>query len=702
MKAKVKQSSQATLSILLVRYLNELGEDRISKRYLNQIVDSKQLENDPNLVSVYNCLGTIHFRQTLYGEALDYYRKALNTQARLQFSNNNALAEIFNNIGQTHLGLNHLDEAEQNLEEGIRIQKREAKHAQQHLASLYCNVGQVAYARQDYDEAEKHFQLSYDLYNRNTKISHDALGKRLLKADLCIAFGHLKSVQNPKDSTEANEKFIEALKIYESTLPSSHPKVAESDIDIVCEYARNKKFPSVIKYQNENFMRLLKDYEEKPATSQQDLANLCAIIGACFAHEGESDKAMEAWKKGIEHEQKAFLDQLLSSVRVSKVVLPARLVQSAYRVALDHYTNTKDASKEYLGILYAKTYMYGQPIGSLRGQNSIVLANIYILQRDFKESMLVYKWILGLKAYDLTLLIGILLQMLTATKTTVPNEEPIEELIRTDKILANKLADNEVIRLRMIINDCLAETYLSLKKYDEALQRSQMSFELKQRHFSSYHPSLARNRLLAASCSFQRGDYKNAVQYCEKAVEIQLDNMPSGHADIRSNYFLMGDCYCKMYKIELATEFYDRAQASNEIDADDDREMKRDVKALIRMHSNLANVFAKQKDFASARTHEEEKIDIFKEILPAFIVELIEDEDASSTTFDNLQTTLTTRLGLANGKTFAQVLRNFVFIYSSLGRAFQGGKGGSGIPVEPPRFPRIRQDPHRSVSIFFR
>ena len=31
MKAKVKQSSQATLSILLVRYLIELGEDRISK-----------------------------------------------------------------------------------------------------------------------------------------------------------------------------------------------------------------------------------------------------------------------------------------------------------------------------------------------------------------------------------------------------------------------------------------------------------------------------------------------------------------------------------------------------------------------------------------------------------------------------------------------------------------------------------------------
>jgi hypothetical protein len=51
MKAKVKQSSQATLSILLVRYLIELGEDRVSKRYLNQIIDSKQLSRNDSFPS---------------------------------------------------------------------------------------------------------------------------------------------------------------------------------------------------------------------------------------------------------------------------------------------------------------------------------------------------------------------------------------------------------------------------------------------------------------------------------------------------------------------------------------------------------------------------------------------------------------------------------------------------------------------------
>jgi tetratricopeptide (TPR) repeat protein len=604
----------------------------------------------------------------LYGEALDYYRKALNTQARLQFSNNNALAEIFNNIGQTHLGLDQLDEAEQNLEEGIRIQKREPKHVQQHLALLYCNLGQVAYARHNYDEAEKNFQLSYDLYNRNTKISHDALEKRLLKADLCIAFGHLKSVQDPKDPTEASAKFTEALQIYESTLPPSHPKVAEAHIDIVCEYARNRNFQSVISYQDEHFLELLKDYEIKQTTSQQDLANLYAVIGACFAHEKKFDEAMENWKKAVEHEQKAFLDQLLSSARVSKIALPIRLVESAYRAAFDHYSTIKDPTQEYLAILYAKMYIYEQAINALRGQGSYHLANLCILQRNFKGTMVVYKRLLATKDYDLTLTIGILLRLLTAKKNT-SKDEPIEELVRIEKTLARKIADNEAIRLRMIINDCLAGTYLSAKKYDDALQRSQISFELKQRHFSSNHPSLVSNRQLSASCCFQRGDYKNAVQYYEKAIEIQLDNMPGGHLDICSNYFLMGDCYCLMGKLELATDFYDRAQAPIEIDAEDEKETEQDVKALIRMHTNLANVYAKQKDFTTARSHQEGKINTLKEILPAFIVKHIETEEAASITFDQLQATLTSSLGLENGKTFAQILRNFVFICSSLARA---------------------------------
>ena len=667
MKAKVKHASQATLSILLVRYLIELGEDRVCKRYLNQLLDSKQLENDLNLVSVYNCLGTIYFRQAMFSETLDYYRKGLNTQARLEFSNNNALAEIFNYIGQAHLGLNQIEEAQENLEEGIRIQKREPKHAQQHLATLYCSMGQVAYARREYDDAEENFQLSHDLYNRNTKISHDALEKRLLRADLYIAYGHLKSVTNLKDPTEANNKFEEALKIYKSTLPSSHPKVAEAHIEIVCEYARNKHYQSVMQYYNDGFQILLKTYETKQATSQQDLTNLYAIIGACFAHEKQFDQAMNIWKQSIEHKQRLFLDELLSSTRLPKITLPIRLVESAYRIALEYYSPVSDAPREYLATLHTAAFMYDEAINDLRGENSYLLANLCILQRKFKGSLAVYQRFLKVGNYDLTFMIGILLKILTAKKTTY-KEECIVELNRIGISLAEKATDNEATRLRMIINDYLAETYLTMGKYDDALLCSRTSFDLKQRHYSAHHPSLARSCQQIALSNFHLRDYTNAIQYYERAVEIQLDNMPSGHADIRSNYFLMGDCYCTMGKIELADEFYERAQAPSDIETDDEKQTEQDVKALIRMHSNRATFFAKRGDWFSATTSQEEKINLSKEILPTYIIEVLESDDASAITFERLQKVLITRLGIANITSFVQVLRNLVFICFSLAR----------------------------------
>ena len=668
MKGKVKQSSQATLSILLVRYLIELGEDRVSKRYLNQLIKSKQLENDPNLVAVCNCLGAIHFRQNLYGEALKYYRMALNIQARLQFSNNNALAEIFNNIGQTHWGLNQLDEAEQNLEEGIRIQKREPKHAQQHLVSLYCNLGQVAYAQHDFDKAGEHFELAYDLCNRNTKISHDALEKRLLKAELCIAFGHLKSAQNRKDPTEANKKFQEALNIYQCILPASHPKVAEVHIDIVCEYANNGHFQAVIDYYKEHLQPLLKDYENRYSTSQLDLSNLYASVGACFVHQKEFDQAMDIWKKGMEHEQKMFLDELLLSMGQSKIESPTRLIENAYRIALEYYAKKTDAKQEYLAILYSKIYAYDRVIEVLREQASYLLAHTYIILRDLKASMKVYQSIIkSQENLDMTLVIGLLISMLTLKMKTT-NEEPIQELERIERLLTKRLGDNEAIRLRMIINDHLAETYLKKGRYNEARQYSQISFELKQHFYSSYHPSLIRNYQLIAACHFQQGDYKNAVPYYEKAIDIQLEHMPSGHADIRSNYFFLGDCYCQMDKIELATEYFTHAQESDDVEGDGEKTIEHDVKSLLRMFTNLFAVHVKQKDFHTASEQQEMKIGTLKIILPKFIVENLEDEDAVSITFDQLKKVLKSRLGFNGTSQLPQILRNFVFIRLSLAR----------------------------------
>ena len=671
MKAKVKQSSQATLSILLVRYLIELGEDRVSKRYLNQLIESKQLQNDVNLVLVYNCLGDIHLRQELYGEALSYYRQALDAQARLEFSNNTAMAEVYNKIGQAYLGLNQLDEAQQNLEEGVRVQKREPKYSQQHLASLYCSLGRVAYARRDWDEAETNFQLSYDLFNRNSRISHDALEKRLLQADLCIAFGNLKSVKSPGDELEANEKFEEALDIYNCILPSTHPKVADAHIEIVCEYMKNKNFRAVINYQDEEFESLLKDYENKRTTSQMDLAQLYAQIGACYAFENEFDQAMDCWMKSFHYEQKAFLDELLSASRVSKIEFQLRSVENAWRCAFKHYKSSTDAPKEYMAFLYHKMKNYQQVIEILRGENSFLLGHVCVSIGKLKSAMVVYRRIQEMKKGEIMLNIGLLLRMLT----TFDSDEPAKELLEIDKSLENRIDENESMRLRMVINDHLGEFYLNRKKLAEARLHASRSLKMKQRFYSAHHTSISRNYRTLAACFYRENDWRNAVQTYEKASEIQLENLPDDHQEVRSTYFLMGDCYCQMDKTESAQEFYRQAQMSNESDDEEDKEIEHDTKNLLRMNWNLSEMNGRQKEFVSAIEHQKNRIEIIEEILPAFIVDLVNDDEESTVSLSSLEKVVRTRVRIDNGEAFARILRNVLLIDRFYARALLKTEG---------------------------
>ncbi|CAF4163478.1 unnamed protein product, partial [Rotaria magnacalcarata] len=79
----------------------ELGESRAARKYLTELCNESTgiLKDDPALPSIYNCLGMTFFRQNLHADAIEYYKKALDCQARIGYSNNNALAEIHNNIG---------------------------------------------------------------------------------------------------------------------------------------------------------------------------------------------------------------------------------------------------------------------------------------------------------------------------------------------------------------------------------------------------------------------------------------------------------------------------------------------------------------------------------------------------------------------------------------------------------------------------
>ncbi|CAF4429482.1 unnamed protein product, partial [Didymodactylos carnosus] len=316
MKSKVEQSSASGLSMLLSRYLIELGEYRAVKKYLTSLLNCDILMDDPSIASAFNCMGMIYSRQGLYADALEYFKQALNHQTRLEYSNNNALAEIHSNIGEAYVNLAYFDEALQVFKKAERTQMREPLTTRQHLASIHSNIGYAYYKKKDYDNAEKFFKMANDLYSSKTsrKLAYDALEQRLMEADLNLKYGNLLSIK--RQFEKADEQYDKAIKTYQTLLTETDPKLMKAHTDCIAEYARTQAYNKVIEKYENGLSDLLQKYESKAfeVTTTTDLKNLTTLyylIGACYASMEKYDKAIQSWKRGYICKRKNHIDQLL-------------------------------------------------------------------------------------------------------------------------------------------------------------------------------------------------------------------------------------------------------------------------------------------------------------------------------------------------------------------------------------------------------
>jgi tetratricopeptide (TPR) repeat protein len=353
-RVKVESCSPSGRAVLLACYLVELGEYRAARKYLTSLLtqagDGGVLVNDISLAGVYNCLGTTCIRQGLHSDALKAFKQALNTQARLEYSNNNALAEIHNNIGLAYVGLGHMNEAEATFDKAARMQLREPKSNQQYLASIYGNIGYVHYKQKRFDEAEKSFKKAEKIYKQNTsRIVHDALELSLMKAEFLTNYGHLLSVhRHTKENRKPQDLYNEALKLYKTILPDDDPKLMRTYINIMLAFAKSKSYSEVTKCCDDAVVQKLIERQEdnmfelNSSITQASLGSLYELVGACYASQGHFDKAIQVWKDAYLFERKARLEQLLLvTTDENSSILTAEhnhFIHEWYRKATNHYT----------------------------------------------------------------------------------------------------------------------------------------------------------------------------------------------------------------------------------------------------------------------------------------------------------------------------------------------------------------------------
>lgn len=351
-RAKVHECSASELSVLHARYLIELGEHRAARKYLMSLRAEEKniLKDDPALASVYNCLGMTFSRQNLHADAIEYYKKALDCQARLAYSDNNALAEIHNNLGLSFLGLKLLAEAQANFEEAERIQMREPSSTRAHIASIYANIAYVHYLNKgienDLDASQTYFEKAIRIYQKtSSKITHDAIEKTLLKAECYTNYGHVLSV---KKASDAQERYDEALEIYTSILPNGDPKLMRAHMNIMMELARNGNYDKVIELYEDPTVNELIDKQaanlfalEKVVT-HDNLIVLTQIVGACYVQYGQQYfKAVATWMRAYDLERKRRLVQLLIPTEYSIFQWSRTLIDMAYYKAYKYFMSSQ-------------------------------------------------------------------------------------------------------------------------------------------------------------------------------------------------------------------------------------------------------------------------------------------------------------------------------------------------------------------------
>ena len=98
-------------------------------------------------------------------------------------------------------------------------------------------------------------------------------------------------------------------------------------------------------------------------------------------------------------------------------------------------------------------------------------------------------------------------------------------------------------------------------EYKEAIAYYEKSLEIKKKTLAPNDPSLVSSYNNVGSVYFNMGEYPKALSYYEKALAIRQQSLPSNHPDLASSYINLGLTYEKIDNYAKAYSFYEQALA---------------------------------------------------------------------------------------------------------------------------------------------
>lgn len=250
-------------------------------------------ENHPVVATCCHNIGTVYEANGDYGNARDYFIKALSIRkdafaANPSDLNKIDLANSFNNIGGIYYNQGIYDKALDYYKGALFIEDNYIEEQTPEKAKLYKDIGSV------YNAVSK-FDLALEYYSKSLQSFISIYGDEHPYIATCYNEMGVTYENMGKDSL-ALESHIKALQIRKKHLGNNHPDMCSSYINIGSLYDNTLKYDEALECYQKALQILKLQYGEKHI----DIAKALNNIGITYYNMNDMSKALQYLEQSVE------------------------------------------------------------------------------------------------------------------------------------------------------------------------------------------------------------------------------------------------------------------------------------------------------------------------------------------------------------------------------------------------------------------
>jgi tetratricopeptide (TPR) repeat protein len=146
--------------------------------------------------------------------------------------------------------------------------------------------------------------------------------------------------------------------------------------------------------------------------------------------------------------------------------------------------------------------------------------------------------------------------------------------------------------------------------YEKAIEYYEKALEIEQKTLPPNHPDLATSYNNIGLVYMNMGEYSKALFFYEQALEIYQKSLPSNHPSLATSYNNISAVYDDMREYSKALSFYEKALEIRQ------KSLPPNHPDLAQSYNNIGVVYQKMREYSKALSSHEKALEIFGKSLP--------------------------------------------------------------------------------------